>query len=77
MFNQQLIDPWRITHPNKRYYTYHSSVHDTYSRLDYLMVDHGVLEYVIKTSIGIISICDHAPVMVKIRFNEIEQRKGT
>lgn len=52
-------------------------MHDTYSRLDYILVDHEILEYVVEASIGIISISDHAPVTVKIKFNEKEYRKGT
>lgn len=76
IFNQQLVDPWRITYPSKKDYTFHSSVHDTYLRLDYILVDHGVLEYVVETAIGIISISDHTPVIVNIRFNDRGKRKG-
>lgn len=77
MYGQQLVNAWRITYPRKEDYTYHSSVHDTYSRLDYILVDHGVLANVIKTSIGIISISDHAPVTLNIRLHKREYGKGT
>lgn len=59
--NHQLVDPWRVAHPSKKYYTYYSSVHDTYLRLDYMLVDHGLLENVVDASIGVISILDHVP----------------
>lgn len=35
----QLVDAWRMQHQKTRDYTY-SPVHATYSRLDYIFVDH-------------------------------------
>lgn len=40
----QLLDVWRIQHPQLRDYTFYSSVHGTYSRLDYILVEHRILE---------------------------------
>lgn len=37
-----------------------SSVHGTYSRLDYFMVDHSLLDYVKDTKIGVTTLSDHA-----------------
>lgn len=77
MYTQQLVDVWRITHPSKKDYTFHLTVHDTYSRLDYILVDHGVLKHIIETTKGTSTISDHAPATVNIRFKDKEHRKGT
>lgn len=58
----QIIDVWRIQHVKSRDYTFFSPVHGTYSRLDYLLVDHSFLELVKDTKIEIITLSDHAPV---------------
>lgn len=71
-----MLDVWRITHPQKKDFTFHSMVHDTYARLDYILVDHEILEHVVEATIGIISVSDHASVTVKIRFRDMDRRKG-
>lgn len=66
----------RIIHPQKKDYTYHSMVHDTYARLDYVLIDHEILEHIAEAGIEIISVSDHAPLTVKIRFRDMDRRKG-
>lgn len=34
-------------------YTFYSHVHRTYSRLDYILIEHGLLERVVDAKIGI------------------------
>lgn len=67
-YEHQLVDVWRIQHPSTKDYTYYSAVHDTYSRLDYISVEHRSLEIVVKTLIGIKTISDHAPVIMKMKL---------
>lgn len=40
-------------HPNTRDYTFYSPVHEMYTRIDYIMVDHKVLEWVTDLNIEI------------------------
>lgn len=71
------MDVWRVQHPCTKDYTYHSAVHDTYSRLDYILVEHRLFEAVVETSIGIISISDHAPVVMTLKSKGMENNTST
>ncbi|PIO23924.1 hypothetical protein AB205_0061220 [Aquarana catesbeiana] len=61
-----MIDAWRVQHVKDRDYTFFSSVHGSYSRLDYFMVGHRLLERVKDTKIGVTTLSDHAPVLMKV-----------
>lgn len=63
---QQLIDVWRVLHPKESDYTFYSQVHATYSRLDYFLVDHSLLDSVTGTKIEIQTLSDHAPVVMTL-----------
>lgn len=69
----QLIDVWRVQHAKVRDYTFFSPVHGIYSRLDYLMVDHSLLESVVETKIEIRTLSDHAPVLMKVRVKRLQK----
>lgn len=68
LYEQQLIDPWRIQHPSTKDYTFYSTVHKIYSRLDYIMVEHRNLEEIEETKIGIITASDHSPVILRMKI---------
>lgn len=70
----QLVDVWRIQHPKSLDYTIYSPVHGTYTRIDYWLIEHRMLDLVESTNIEITILSDHAPVSMKIRFPEVERQ---
>lgn len=70
----QLVDAWRMQHNNERDYTFYSPVHATYSRLDFFLVEHWLLEVVISTNIGITTLSDHVPVSLQIKIGESQKK---
>lgn len=64
-----LVDTWRSTHPSDRDYTFFSSPHKRYSRIDLIFISQRNLINLIKAEIGIISISDHAPTAINFKFN--------
>lgn len=71
----QLVDVWTIQHNNVRDYTFYSTVHATYSRLDFFLVEHWLLEEVVGTNIGTMTFSDHAPVSLHLKIGE-PQKQG-
>lgn len=68
------MDVWRVQHPKIQDYTFYSLVHGTYSRIDYIMVDHRLLAWVIETNIEIATLSDHSPVTMKMRIPRIQRQ---
>lgn len=66
LLEHQLVDVWRIRHPEARDYTFYSSVHGTFSRIDYVLIEHQLLPSLKETEIKTISFSDHAPVIVRL-----------
>lgn len=60
-----LIDVWRLHHAWERDYTFYSTPHKVYSRIDYFLVPHDQLEAVRETEIGNIMCSDHAPISMR------------
>lgn len=56
-----LTDVWRLVNPEKRQYTFYSNAHNTYSRIDYLLISSTHTMNIIDTEIHSILISDHAP----------------
>uniref|UniRef100_A0A8C5M1H2 Reverse transcriptase domain-containing protein n=1 Tax=Leptobrachium leishanense TaxID=445787 RepID=A0A8C5M1H2_9ANUR len=61
-----LYDVWRLWHPGDSEFTFHSRVHNTYSRLDYFLLQSSSLSQVLKCEILDITWSDHAPVFLTI-----------
>lgn len=72
----QLVDIWRIHHPKKRDFTFHSPVHGTYSRIDFGLIDHSTIEKVVDSWIGNITHSDHAPMTMEIKISEENRQLG-
>lgn len=73
MHQHQLSDVWRIMHPKTQDYMFFSPVHGTYTRIDYIMVDHKALELVTESNIEISTLSDNSPVTMKIRVTGIQR----
>uniref|UniRef100_A0A8C5PEB2 Reverse transcriptase domain-containing protein n=1 Tax=Leptobrachium leishanense TaxID=445787 RepID=A0A8C5PEB2_9ANUR len=73
----RLVDSWKSLNPLDHEYTYFSTVHRTYSRLDYLLVSHHCFSDVVDTHIGIRTWSDHAPVTMTIKSPLFRPRTGS
>ena len=63
-----LIDVWRKLNPNKKDYTYYSTAHNKYSRLDYFFMFKTDIEKVSQCQIGTIEVSDHAIISMKVNL---------
>lgn len=70
LHNSQLIDVWRLLHPTERDYTFYSTPHRHYSRIDYFLIPHTQLHAVRGSSIGSITWSDHAPVLLSYALTD-------
>lgn len=66
----QLVDVWRLQHFNVKDYTFYSPVHATYSKLDFFLVEHWLLEEVEGKNIGSMTFSDHAPVSLQLKIGK-------
>lgn len=55
-----LVDVWRALYPSAHQYTYFSSVHSTYSRIDSVLASKALFGEVFSADIGMRSLSDHA-----------------
>lgn len=65
---------WRIQHANLCDYTFHSSVHRTYSRIVFFLIEYRLLELVPNMNIKIMTFSDHAPVTMKMKIEGAQNR---
>lgn len=66
-----LCDVWHSYHPNLKEYTFFSSVHHSYSRLDYFLVSSSLVSELSDIQIHPITVSDHAPVSFNLRNKSI------
>lgn len=60
--NSNLSDVWRIANPTGRDYSFFSTRHNSYTRIDYFLLDAKLMPHVIDTKYHNIVISDHCPV---------------
>lgn len=61
-----MVDTWRFRNPKSRSYSFYSSVHKTYSHIDYFFLDSKLLPIVTECDYQAIVISDHAPLLTTL-----------
>lgn len=61
--NLNMVDIWRCLNPSAREYSFYSSVHKSYSRIDFFIIDSNLLKMVRSTQYHNRLISNHAPLM--------------
>lgn len=65
-----LVDVWRLLNPLTKQYSFFSTVHKTYSRIDYFFVDKKIIHKVKTCNYSSIVISDHSPLILEFKFPE-------
>lgn len=68
-----LIDLWRHQHPQSREFSFYSSAHKTYARLDYFLGSTTLQDLTLSTDILTAALSDHAPVEVTLNFPQTQR----
>lgn len=55
-----LHDVWRVLHPKERDFTFFSNCHNSYSRIDYILVSSNIVQNFTDSNTGLQSWSDHA-----------------
>ena len=72
-----VVDVWRFKNPTLREFSFFSAAHQTFSRLDFFLVDKQMLPLVKLCSYGSIVISDHAPVIMELWLqNRLTSRRN-
>lgn len=69
-----LHDSWRTLHPNDKDFTFYSTPHNRYSRLDYLFLSQRDLPMLIKATIDPMFLLDHHPISMTLEFTDAPPR---
>ncbi|CAI5636845.1 unnamed protein product [Oreochromis niloticus] len=69
MKEQGMVDVWREHHPLDKEYTHYSKTHNTYSRIDYVLMNRWDLHRVNECTIGVADISDHCAIHLKLNLN--------
>lgn len=64
--SEDIYDTWRCQHAKKRDYPFHSSTHNSYSRIDLILVDKLLLQALSSSTIHNITWSNHAPVSITV-----------
>ncbi len=67
-----LVDVWRLKHPTDRQYTFFSHVHNSYSRIDFFLVDFKVASCVTSVKHHNRIISDHSAVTISLDLFDIK-----
>lgn len=68
--NMNVSDVWRISNATGREYSFHSKVHNVYTRIDFFLVDGKLLPLSYNAKYHNIIISDHSPVSFSLKLGE-------
>lgn len=68
MEKYKIIDPWRTQNPNRRQYSFYSPVHQTYTRIDFFLIDYNLLPLIKNCDYETIMLSDHSPVQLQLKL---------
>ncbi len=60
---------WRTQHPDKREYSFYSHVHQSFTRIDYFIVEAGSISNISNTQYHNRHISDHSPVTMQLQLS--------
>lgn len=63
------VDPWRLSHPSTRQYSFFPHAHRTYSRIDYLIVNKTFIPSIVSTQYTPITVSDHSTLILDLHFD--------
>ena len=63
-----LSDPWRLSNPSTKAFSFFSHVHRSYSRIDFFLTDNRLLHWIDSSEYHSIVISDHAPTSIIMHF---------
>lgn len=72
--NFSLVDIWRLQHHTRREYTFFSARHQTFSRIDYILISSGMVPFVQKAEIQYMSMSDHHANLCRFVFPNVSIR---
>lgn len=71
--NSNVLDMWRALNPSGRDYSFYSPVHNSYSRIDYFLVDAKLAPFALNAQYHSIVISDHSPLSFSMRLDHIDK----
>lgn len=70
-----LHDTWRTLHPNERDFTFYSSAHNKYTRIDHFFISQKDLPLLSKATIDPMILSDHNPVSISLEMPTINSEQ--
>lgn len=74
LHDAQLMDIWRVLHPKDKDWSHFSHIHHSYSRIDYIFIDHHHLDLLYPAKIEVSTLSDHAPITIRLTLPLLPRR---
>ena len=74
--NNDLVDPWRIMHPDSQRFTWRRTNPFKQARLDFFLISQNLMNFVFKCDILPAYKSDHSIVEILLSFSEVERGTG-
>lgn len=71
--NTNVLDIWRAMNPTGRDYSFYSPVHNSYSRIDYFLVDAKLIPSTLNAKYHSIVISDHSPLTFSVCLDHVDK----